>query len=90
MKESNGPIERGVIEVADESEAQGLRIFGSRFADTVEKVGTEDKFDKSRLVVQDFKDKPEISTFGPTVQRAKQRLLFALCVCDPELFIMKK
>jgi len=72
------------------SDAQGLREYGSRFVDTVKKECTPDAFEKSRLVVQGFNDNHGFLTCAPTVQRASKRLLLALCACDPQLTLFTR
>jgi hypothetical protein len=81
LKEIHGLIEKGVFDFIDESAVPpGTRIFGSRFVDSIKNPGTEDAFEKSRLVVQAFNDpaKAEVLTQSPTVQRSSQRVLLAL------------
>lgn len=83
MNEVNNLLDRGVFEYCSESDATGYRIFGSRFVDTVKYEGTADAFEKSRLVVQAYKDKKHgLLTYSPTVQRASQRLLLCCCAID--------
>lgn len=88
MKEVNGLLERGVFEVADNGKAKRLRIFGSRFVDSIKNEGPSDAFEKSRLIVQGFNDKSEVLTHSPTVQRASQPLQFAVHACDSNLNII--
>ena len=80
QKELNGLLERGVFKVVDKIEAQGARIFGSRFVDEIRHAGTEKAFEKSRLVIQAYndQDKRGILTQAPTVQRVSTRILIAL------------
>jgi transposase InsO family protein len=60
----------------------GLRIFPSRFVDTIKNVGTPEEALKSRIVVQATAardpDKGEIFTFSPTARRESFRTVVAL------------
>ena len=58
----------------------GARIFNSRFVDLIEHAGTSKAMEKSRLVVQAYKDadKKGVLTQAPTIQRASQRLILSL------------
>lgn len=77
-KELDGLIERGGLIIVDKSEADGYRIYGSRFVDSIKNKGSQDEYHKSRLVVQAFKDKKHgLLTYSPTVQRASQRILYS-------------
>lgn len=90
QKEVDGLMQRGVFTIAKENDAKGLRIYGSRFVDTMKNEGTPEAFEKSRLVVQGFNDKHDFLTHSPTVQRASQRLLLAIAPCDPRMeFIIR-
>lgn len=73
--------------MATRKDAAGFRVFGARFVDSVKSEGTPEAYEKSRLVVQGFNDDHDYLTHAPTVQRASQRLLLALCVCDPEFYL---
>ena len=81
IKEINGLLEKGVFEVVDiASVPQGKRIFNSRFVDTIKNEGTDQAFEKSRLVVQAYNDQEKelVLTQSPTIQRSSQRLILAL------------
>lgn len=85
-KEMKGLIEKNVFKLVNEKEAKGHRIYGSRFVDEVKHEGTPDAYEKSRLVVQAFNDTSHgLLTYAPTVQRASQRLLLAICALDSKL-----
>jgi hypothetical protein len=74
-------LEKGVFQFVDESVVpHGTRIFNSRFVDEVKHKGTDQAFEKSRLVVQAYNDqgKELILTQSPTIQRVSQRLILAL------------
>lgn len=88
LKEVNGLFERGVLEVADRKVAEGLRISGLRFVETVKHDRNSDAFEKARLVFQGFNNRPKILMHFPTVQLASQRLQFALKACDPSLTVI--
>jgi hypothetical protein len=49
---------------------QGVRIFNSRFVDEIKNKGTNKAFEKSRLVVQAYKDQEKdiVLTQSPTIQ----------------------
>ncbi|KAI0996581.1 hypothetical protein K3495_g11603 [Podosphaera aphanis] len=69
---------RGVFEFVNFSDIPpNVRIFNSRFVDQIKNAGTAKAFEKSRLVVQAFKDndKKMVLTQSPTIQRMSQRLL---------------
>ncbi len=90
-KELLGLAEKGTFSIVPASTAEGHRIFGSRFVDTVKNEGTPDAFEKSRLVVQAFNDnKHGFLTHSPTVQRSSQRLLLAVHAMDPSLQIFTR
>jgi hypothetical protein len=56
-KELNGLLESGVFEVVDITDVpNGIRVFNSRFVDEIKNPGTDKAFEKSRLVVQAYKD----------------------------------
>jgi hypothetical protein len=80
-KEINGLLEKGVFRVVDITDVpQGKRIFNSRFVDTIKNEGTDQAFEKSRLVVQAYDDQEKelVLTQSPTIQRSSQRLILAL------------
>lgn len=51
MKEFSGPLERVVFTLVPASEAAGLRIYGSRFFDSIKHEGEPQAYEKSRRVV---------------------------------------
>jgi hypothetical protein len=59
---------------------RGIRLFNSRFVDEVKSKGTDNAFEKSRLVVQAYnnQEKELVLTQSPTIQRASQRLILCL------------
>ncbi len=57
MTELEGLFSKGVLQVVHASEAEGFRIYSSRFVNTVKNEGTPDEIEKSRLVVQAYNDK---------------------------------
>ncbi|OXV05628.1 hypothetical protein Egran_06604 [Elaphomyces granulatus] len=80
-KEINGLLEKGVFKIINKSEIpHGTRIFNSRFVDEIKNPGTDQAFEKSRLVVQAYNDhgKDLVLTQSPTIQRVSQRLILAL------------
>lgn len=78
-KEIKGLMEKGVFVPVHKNAAEGYRIFGCRFVDTIKNEGSKEAFEKSRLVVQGFNDRNHgLLTHAPTVQRSSQRLLFSL------------
>ena len=81
QKEINGLLEKGCFEiVAREDIPSGIRIFNSRFVDSIKNEGTEQAFEKSRLVVQAYNDQEKnlVLTQSPTIQRMSQRIILAL------------
>jgi hypothetical protein len=86
--ELNGLLNNGVFEIVTADDVPPTaRIFNSRFVDTIKNAGTPQAFEKSRLVVQAYKDdeKKGVLTQAPTIQRASQRLLLSLAASIPEL-----
>ena len=64
-------LERGVFMIVNETDIpQGTRIFNSRFVDEIKNSGTNDAYEKSRLVIQAYDDqnKSLILTQSPTIQ----------------------
>ena len=64
-KEINGLLEKSAFEVILISDVpSGMRIFNSHFVDEIKNKGTATSFEKSRLIVQAYKnnDKEEILT----------------------------
>lgn len=81
QRELSGLLESGVFEIVDiEDVPHGIRVFNSRFVDEIKNKGTNRAFEKSRLVVQAYKDmeKDTVLTQSPTIQRVSQRLILAL------------
>jgi hypothetical protein len=64
-----------------------VRIFSSRFVNEIKHPGTDKAFEKSRLVVQAFKDqnKTLVLTQSPTIQRVSQRLIICLAATLPQM-----
>lgn len=75
-------IARGVFEFVkyDEDLHGDAEIFKSRIVNEVKGKTTDKPYEKSRLVVQGFRDagKEAILTQSPTIQRASQRLILAI------------
>lgn len=87
QKEIDGLLESEVFRLVPRSSLpKGTRLFNSRFVDEVKHPGTEDAYEKSRLVIQAYNDvgKSSVLTQSPTIQRASQRLLICLFACFPE------
>jgi hypothetical protein len=83
QKELDGLIKRGVFEFIRKTDApDNARIFNSRFVDHVKLEGTPKAYEKSRLVVQAYKDdgKKAVLTQSPTIQRVSQRLILCLAL----------
>jgi hypothetical protein len=81
QKELNGLLEKGAFEICDlDSIPHGVRLFNSRFVDTVKFLGTDKAFEKSRLVVQAYDDQEKelVLTQSPTIQRVSQRLILCM------------
>jgi hypothetical protein len=81
QKELNGLLEKGVFQVVDARDVPaGVRIFNSRFVDEIKDQGTDKAFEKSRLVVQAYKDagKDMVLTQSPTIQQVSQQVILAL------------
>jgi Reverse transcriptase (RNA-dependent DNA polymerase) len=88
QKELTGLLNNRVFEVVRLVDIPfGTRIFNSRFVDEVKNEGTADAFEKSRLVVQAYRDgeKDTVLTQSPTIQRASQRLILAFAVILPDV-----
>ncbi|KAI0995528.1 hypothetical protein K3495_g12651 [Podosphaera aphanis] len=86
-KELDGLIQKRVFDIVNISDVTpGSRIFNSRFVDTIKFSGTDRAFEKSRLVVQAYKDKGKqnILTQAPTLQRASQRILLSIAISLPD------
>lgn len=84
-KELLGLLEKGVLEPMKKSEADGHRVFGCRFVDSVKHQGTPEAYAKSRLVEQGFNNKSHgLLTHALTVQRSSLRLLLALTTVFPK------
>ena len=80
-KEINGLLDKGAFELTNLSEIpKGIRIFGSRFVNEIKNPGTDQAYEKSRLVVQAYNDKGKelILTESPTIQRVSQRIILAV------------
>lgn len=79
QKEITGLLGMGVFKLVSRIPT-GARLFNSRFVDEVKNPGTEKAYEKSRLVLQAYKDaeKEIVLTQSPTIQRASQRLIVCL------------
>jgi hypothetical protein len=68
-------MENGVFKIVKRSDLKGVRVFGSRFVDTI-KGGKR----KSRLVAQNFADfaAGAVPTRAPTISRAAERVCYHL------------
>ena len=80
-KELDGLLNRGVFAFIKVNEIPPkARIFNSRFVDRVKNEGTANAMEKSRLVIQAYKDdeKKTVLTYSPTIQRMSQRLIISL------------
>lgn len=92
QKEVNGLLEKGVFQIANINDIPpGVRIFSSRFVDTVKFEGTDKALEKSRLVVQAYNDEEKelVLTQSPTIQRASQRLLLCLAQMGDYLLLLR-
>jgi hypothetical protein len=74
-KEIFEPINKGDVSI-------DVRIFSSRFVDEIKHSDIEKAFEKSRLVMQAFKNqnKTLVLTQSSTIQRISQRLILCLTV----------
>ncbi|KAI0991966.1 hypothetical protein K3495_g16220, partial [Podosphaera aphanis] len=79
QKEIDGLISKGVFEIVTDSSGTG-RLFKSRFVDEIKGKATDSPFEKSRLVIQAYNDKnkADILTQSPTIQRASQRIIICI------------
>ena len=81
-QELDGLIGREVLQFVkyDPAKHGDVRIFKSRMVHEVKGKGTENPYEKTRLVIQGHSDegKEYILTQSPTIQRASQRLMIAL------------
>jgi hypothetical protein len=68
-----------------------IRVFNSRFVDEIKHSGTDQAYEKSRLIVQAYKDqnKDLILTQSSTIQRISQRLVLCLIasLSDTKLYL---
>ncbi|KHJ31170.1 hypothetical protein EV44_g1525 [Erysiphe necator] len=75
-------IQQGVFEFMkfDKNTHSDIRFFKSRFVREIKHDSGGKPYEKSRLVIQGYGDeeKREILTQSPTIQRASQRLMFAI------------
>ncbi len=74
-------LKKGVfVSVNRDDVSIDIRIFNSRFVNEIKHSGTEKAFEKSRLVMQAFKDqnKTLVLTQSSTIQRVSQRLILCL------------
>ena len=74
-------MESGIFEFLPWDESmRNVRIFNSRIVKTVKGLKTSSPIEKSRLVVQGYKDqgKRMILTQSPTIQKSSQRAILAL------------
>jgi hypothetical protein len=74
-------LEKGVFELVNLSDIpKGLQIFNSRFVDEIKHPGTDQAYEKSRLVVQAYNDRGKdlILMQSPTIQRVSQRIILTL------------
>jgi hypothetical protein len=81
QKEVTGLLEKGVFKLVNRNDVpEGTRIFNSRFVDQVKFKGTDQAYEKSRIVVQAYNDqgKEQVLTQSPTIQRTSQRLMICL------------
>ena len=80
--EINTLLDNGVIRPVsiDSIDTSNATVFGSRFVDKVKNAGTEEAYEKSRLVIQAWNDRgrESILTQAPSVQRCSQRLILAM------------
>lgn len=86
QREVNGLLEREVFVKVDPSNVPtNARIFKSRFVDEIKNKGTNNAFEKSRLVVQAYNDygKDFVLTQAPTIQRVSQRIILVLAAILP-------
>lgn len=62
-----------------------LRIFNTRFVDSIKNEGTDKAYKKSRLVIQGYNDdgKKTILTQAPTIRRISQRIILSLALMVP-------
>lgn len=83
QKELDGLLSQGVFEFFDLRRIpKGVRLFNSRFVDSIKSQGTPQAYKKSRLVVQAYKDQGKylVLTQSPTTQRPSQRILFCVAL----------
>ena len=81
QKEITGLLKKGVFEVANQKDIPpNTRIFNSRFVDEIKHPGTDNAFEKSRLVIQTYNDEEKalVLTQSSTIQRVSQRLIICL------------
>jgi hypothetical protein len=76
-------LEKEIFESVNRNDVStDVRIFSSRFVNEIKHPGIEKAFEKSRLVVQAFKNqnKTLVLTQSPTIQRVSQRLILCSAV----------
>jgi hypothetical protein len=79
-EELEGLMENGVFKIVKRTDLKGVRVFGSRFVDTI-KGGKR----KSRLVAQNFADfaAGAVPTRAPTISRAAERVCLSFAASIP-------
>lgn len=90
QKKTDGLFERDLFSISNKKNPEELRIYRFRFFDHVKHKGTPSAFEKSRLVDQRFNDEHCFLTDAPTVQRASQRLLLSLAICDNSVKVISR
>jgi hypothetical protein len=93
-RELEGLLSRGVFELRKRVDVvdEGDHIFKTRYVDTVKNAGTNEQYDKLRLVVCAFKDagKDEIMTRASTVSRASTRLMLSVAASHPDKILKSR
>lgn len=86
-KELTDLLEKQVFELVDITDVPvGMRVFGTKWVDTIKNEGTPMAYAKARLVIQAFNDlgKAEVLTQSPTIQRASQRIILSIAASLPD------
>ena len=83
QKEITGLLKKEIFEIVNQKDiSSNIRIFNSRFVDEIKHSGTDNAFEKSRLVIQAYNDEEKtlVLTQSSTIQRVSQRFIICLAV----------
>lgn len=89
LKEIKGPINNEVFEIYNDELPPSTRIFKTQFVDQIYHEGSNEAFQKYRLVAQAYNhnNKQNVLTQAPTIQRVSQRIILYLAIVIPNVKI---